>query len=257
MPTRDTVWPTGVPCWIDVMTTDVAGAKAFYGDLFGWTFDDRGADFAGYHIVSSGGLDVAGLSPMMQEGAPVVWTTYFATDDIERSVERIMQGGGKIMAEPMEIPGQGQMAIAIDPQGAVFGLWQGSTRTGTQRFNEPNTPVWNDLHTTDPAQAAQFYAQVFGVEVNQSEMPGAAGYLTLAVEGEGRCGVTSLGDMPPGCPSHWLAWVMVDDVDATVAAAQQRGARVPTPPFDAAWGRSAIITDPWGASLAVLAPTTG
>ncbi len=257
MPTRDTAWPTGIPCWIDVMTPDVQAAQQFYSQLFGWQFADHGPQYGGYHLAASQGRPVAGLGPVMREGEPTVWSTYFATDDIALTSDRIRQAGGTMMVEPMEVPQMGHMAIAVDPQGAVFGLWQASGMIGMQRFNEDNAPVWNDLHTTDVEKASQFYAHVFGFTVGDSHMPGRQDYRTFTVEGEGRGGITALEDAPAEVPPHWLSWIMVADADATAQAATERGATLVAPPFDAPWGRSAIFTDPWGATLAVMQPSAG
>ena len=63
--------------------------------------------------------------------------------------------------EPMDVMGQGRMAIARDPVGAQFGLWQGAAHIGCEVVNEPGALVRNDLVTATPEPARTFYASVF------------------------------------------------------------------------------------------------
>jgi predicted enzyme related to lactoylglutathione lyase len=50
-------------------------------------------------------------------------------------------------------------------------------------------------------------------------------------------------------PPHWGITFAVDDADAAAAKAQELGATVLVPPFDAPWVRMTIITDPQGATF--------
>lgn len=47
MTVRDTPWPVGTPCWVDLMTSDIGAAKEFYGGLFGWELVDQGEEAGG------------------------------------------------------------------------------------------------------------------------------------------------------------------------------------------------------------------
>lgn len=58
------------------------------------------------------------------ETVPPHWLPYFAVESIEAAVSDIRDGGGEVMAGPLDIP-QGKMAVAADPTGAVFGLFAG------------------------------------------------------------------------------------------------------------------------------------
>ena len=54
-------YPEGTFCWVDLGTTDVAGAKRFYGELFGWEFVDQPADEGTYTLCRLRGQDVVGI----------------------------------------------------------------------------------------------------------------------------------------------------------------------------------------------------
>jgi uncharacterized protein len=81
MPER-TGYEPGTPSWVDLSTTDLDGALRFYGDLFGWDFEDMGEDAGHYHQARLRGKRVAGVGPT-QPGAPpmTTWTTYLAGSD--------------------------------------------------------------------------------------------------------------------------------------------------------------------------------
>src|SRR6185437_7808906 len=132
MTERDTAWPVGTPCWVDLMTPDLDAARLFYEQLFGWHLTDLGPDAGGYLMAGVGGKQVAGLGPQQegQAGHPAVWTTYLATDDAAATCEAISKAGGQVFLPAMDVMGSGVMAVAADPTGAVFGLWEAKTHTG-------------------------------------------------------------------------------------------------------------------------------
>jgi hypothetical protein len=117
----------GVFVWEELMTTDVEGAKRFYGEVVGWESRemDMGNDFT-YTLFSSGGTDRAGAMPIppQAEGAPPAWMTYLGTDDIDAAAEKARSLGATIMQEPWDVPTVGRLAIIVDPTGAVVGLFK-------------------------------------------------------------------------------------------------------------------------------------
>jgi predicted enzyme related to lactoylglutathione lyase len=113
----------GTPCWLDVSTPDIDAAQAFYGPLLGWSFGAGDPDFGGYCMCEVDGLPAAGMGPAT-EGMPPAWTLYFSTDDVAASVAAVPGAGGTVLSDVMPIGDAGAMAIASDPAGAAFGLWQ-------------------------------------------------------------------------------------------------------------------------------------
>src|SRR4051795_628826 len=138
MPTRDTPWPNGTPCWVDYGAADLEAAKNFYSALFGWDYTEGDEEqYGGYINALKNGELAAGLGPRMDENQPVTWTTYFATDDSESVAQKIRDAGGMVVVEPMDIEPYGRMTIALDPQGNPFGLWESRQHTGARIYNEP------------------------------------------------------------------------------------------------------------------------
>ena len=115
--------------WVDLMSKDISTAKSFYGDLFGWRSDDQ--DTQGgppYVCFSIDGKQIAGLGEMNDDmkasGMPPVWNTYINVEDLNATVAKVTELGGNIMMPPMQVVNAGHMAVAQDPSGAVFSLWQ-------------------------------------------------------------------------------------------------------------------------------------
>lgn len=106
-------------------TDDPDKAREFYGELFGWRFEDNSSDGQAYWGIFNGDRLNGGMMPLPEDaGAPPHWLSYFTTTDLDASVAKIGDTGGAIFVEPMEIEA-GRIAVAADPQGAVFALFEG------------------------------------------------------------------------------------------------------------------------------------
>lgn len=116
--------------------------------------------------------------------------------------------------------------------------------------------VWYDLMTTDPAAAKAFYTETIGWKTQPFE--GGDKAYTMWVAGETPIG--GVMDLPEevkkmGAPPHWLAYVQVENVDATVKQVKELGGTVHHPGMDIPKvGRFGVIADPQGATIAVFTP---
>ncbi len=240
----------GSPCWVDLGTPDINASVAFYSSLFGWDVAEGHPEAGGYRIAHLRGKTVAGLGP--QQGPVSAWTTYFATDDVDAHVQTIKQHGGMVMMEPMDIMDQGRMAIAADPEGAVFGLWQPGLHKGAELVNEPGAMAWHELWTRNREQAKAFYTAVFGYGMDDHTMPG---YTVWQVGGTGVAGGMDVPpDVPTQVPAHWAVYFWVDDADAAAARVAELGGSVVAPPFDIPGvGRVAIVHGPAQESFGLFA----
>jgi uncharacterized protein len=247
MPTHDTAWPAGTPCWIDYGAADMDAAKGFYTDVLGWTYAGGEPDYGGYLTCESGGRAAAGLAPQEDPQDPPRWTTYFATDDADASAAAITEAGGTIIVAPMDVGPLGRFAIARDPEGNPFGVWQAGSHTGVEVYNEPGALVWNEAAVDDVAAGKAFYGSVFDFRFDEIE--GMGGYATFAADGESLGG---FGGRQPGAPKGWLTCFSVASADAAVAAVETGGGKVTMAPMDTPYGRFAVVEDAWGAPFEVM-----
>jgi predicted enzyme related to lactoylglutathione lyase len=246
-----TSYTEGTPSWVDLGTPDLEAAKRFYGDVFGWTYESGGPEAGHYTMALRNGLPVAALAPQQDPQIPPRWTAYIASDDADRTAARIADAGGQVVVEPMDVMEHGRMAIAFDPSGAPFGVWQGRSHIGARRVNEHGAVIWNELHTREGPRADEFYRAVFGYEPEQMGDGQTFDYSLYKVGGNMIGGRNQLG-AEDSTPAGWLTYFAVDDPDVAVATATEGGASVLTPAHDSDYGRMAVLRDPWGAVFAVI-----
>jgi uncharacterized protein len=245
--------PAGTPIWTDLGSPDPAASASFYGQLFGWESQDLGEEAGHYTFFTSDGKVVAAVGPHMSEGQPTVWTTYIATDDVEATARKVTEAGGQVLVPPMAVMDQGSMAIFTDSAGAAFAVWQPAKMLGAEKFNQPVSMSWNELSTRDVDAAKRFYPAVFGWGVQSNAMPQGGEYIEWQVGGKSVAGGTPMNEhMPPQVPSFWLVYFAVANADATVAKAQELGATLSAGPYDIPQGRFAILSDPQGATFAII-----
>jgi predicted enzyme related to lactoylglutathione lyase len=259
MPER--TYPEGVTSWVDVEVADLDAAQAFYSGLLGWSFAQVADDYA---IAQLDGQDVAGIA----RGGGAAWNTYVAADDADTVADRVRQHGGRVVAGPADASGgAGRWAACTDPAGVAFRLWQAGARRGAQLVNAPGTWNFSDLRAADPAQAAEFYAQVFGWEISDVgfalmiRRPGYGDHLAATIDPgihERQAGVSAppgfadaIGWLVPTGPDdepHWHVSFTVAERDTTAAEAERLGGSV-LRRTDTDWTREALVRDPQGATF--------
>lgn len=162
--------PAGRPTWIDLSTSDMDGARAFYHALFGWDYDIGGPEFAGYTTARVGQRMAAGIGGNVgSEGAvfPVAWGLYFASHDIEADVARAVEMGATVLFPAMTVGDFGRMAGCVDPGGAVFSFWQAGQHIGAEVIDEPGSAAWFELYAADAKQSRDFYSALLGAPSRQ------------------------------------------------------------------------------------------
>jgi predicted enzyme related to lactoylglutathione lyase len=172
-------YPAGVPCWIDLIQDDVDRTMAFYGDLFGWTYDVRTPEGAPmrYAYATLDGLTVGAVGGPPTGSDPSGWTSYVCVDSADATSAAVEDHGGRVLTPPTDIPRSGRVALCADPAGAVVGLWQPAALQGAQLVNAPGSWNFSELHTTDPGAAEAFYGPVFDWVADPVEMAGQKAWL--------------------------------------------------------------------------------
>ena len=153
--------PEGTPTWIDLGIPDLDGAITFYESLFGWEFAVGPEEYGRYTTVCSTAVEWRRsrptATPLQPRSGGTCTSRHPTATQLRRgSAQRIRAAGGTILSEPMDVMDQGRMAIAQDPVGAPFGLWQGRKHIGCEAVNEPGALVRYDLVTPDPEPARAF-----------------------------------------------------------------------------------------------------
>ena len=252
MTIRETPWPEGTPCWVDLAVDDFGQAQEFYGEVFGWDVPVGLPEFGGYATATKDGHPVAGLAPKMRPDQPTAWTVYLASDDVDATVRTIRENHGKVHADPMDVSDMGRMALAVDPGGAFFGLWQSGKHTGFQLASEPGSVAWHENYSRDWEANKDFYAAVFGWQYDDMS-EGGVEYAAFKVGDRPAGGIGRLGDdLPLEMSAYWNVYFTVEDTDATIAAMRRLGGLVVRDAWDTPYGRMAEVADNQGAPFLLM-----
>jgi hypothetical protein len=238
----------GTFSWADLSTSDTDGAKAFYTGLLGWGTEDTPIPEGGvYTMLTKGELPVAALSAA-REGQPPAWNSYVTVDSADDAAAAARQHGGTLAMEAFDVMDVGRMAVVQDPTGAFFAVWEPRASIGAQRVNETGALTLNQLNTSDPGRAQEFYEGVFGwrFEAIEGDLPYWGIYNGNRLNG-------GMMPLPPDAPapSHWLVYFGSDGVDDDAGRIGELGGRVIVPPTPIPSGRILVAQDPQGAVFAL------
>lgn len=123
----------GYPSWMELMTTDMDGAKKFYSEVFDWQFDEYPSDSdMKYYTISVKGEEETPFGGIFDKKeaigdmsqVPPHWANYITVSDIETSLKKVEQLGGNIIVPKTDIPKIGMFSVIQDPQGAVISMMQ-------------------------------------------------------------------------------------------------------------------------------------
>ena len=250
--------PIGAPCWMDLLTSDTARARAFYAELFGWTAGEAAEQFGGYFMFMRDGVPVAGCMPKVagvpgMEG-PDMWGVYLSSPDAKSTADTALAHGGALREGPMDIADLGTEAVLTDVTGARVGIWQAKSFPGITVYGEPGTPAYFELITRDYQGAIAFYRDVFGWDGRVMGDKDEFRLTALQDDGETIAGIMDAsGFLPAGAPESWTVYVKVPDTDAALATITRLGGTVTEPAVDTPYGRLAAAADPTGARFKVYA----
>jgi uncharacterized protein len=110
---------------LELNTPNLAKAKDFYGQLFGWKFDDinMGPDGT-YSMFKPDGGPGGG---MMSMPGPTFWLPYVGVDNLRTATDKAKSLGASVHKDSIPVPGHGIFSIITDPTGATIALWEAKT----------------------------------------------------------------------------------------------------------------------------------
>jgi uncharacterized protein len=114
---------------VELNTTDLAKAKAFYGKLFEWTLEDIPMGEGAYTVIKVGKGTGGGMMKHPVPNAPSAWLAYVEVDDINTATQSAKSLGAAVMKDVTEVMGMGWLSIFTDPTGAYLGLWQPKSKS--------------------------------------------------------------------------------------------------------------------------------
>jgi len=249
--------------WHDLITSRPADSKRFYGELFGWEFEELGLNFGfgntlNYTLIRHQGRLIGGmvdsnrLDDVRAEDVERVsqWVALMSVENADDAIAAVASAGGKVLTPPTDFVDRGRLALVQDGQGATIALLE--TRDGDPPDRVPVVGgfLWDELWTVDTDRAAEFYQQVAGLEPRRRELENGDVYRYLA-DGEN----PRVGLLPRPADSIdpvWLSYIRVADAAAVTARVEALGGEVLAPVQSrAVGGEVAVIADPSGAGIAI------
>ena len=259
--------PTGGFIWYELLTPDPAEAKRFYDAVVGWSIAEQPvAPGLEYRMIGrSDGGNAGGVmtlaEEMQEKGARPVWLGYLHVADVDRAVEAMKADGATVTMPPWDQPGVGRLAMVADPSGASVYLMdplppegQPDAQSDVFSVDQPQHVRWNELSTSDPARAIDFYTRHFGwVQEGDMDMGPMGKYQFL------NHGGTMIGAVMPRMPqmpvSLWTFYIGVADIDRAAEAVRSGGGTILQGPMEIPGGEYSLNTvDPQGASFGLVGP---
>ncbi len=239
----------GMPVWLDLASTDAAGAEKFYSELLGWEFEQVSD---GYAVAKKQGMPVAGIA-QIPEGNQSVWGVLLYTPDVQQAHDKAVQAEAKSVLEPQDLGDRGDMAVIVDPSGATVGLRNPADEHALIAAGEPGTPVWFELMVAQNWDTTlEFYHELAGWDIKAAGDGAEDGagegefrYATGEFDGAAVVGLWDTSKLE--VPGMWTVYLGVADVDAAIASTPELGGKVIRPVWESEFGRMATIEDPTGA----------
>lgn len=237
--------------WYDLVTNDVRAAQVFYGQLFGWEFEDVPEHPGEFVLIRHDGIPIGGLVFSEREqpdSSQSRWIGSVSVTDVDAAVKVVRDRGGKVLGGPTDIPLRGRVAVVADPQGAILALMRTKNGDPAERDPEVNDWLWQELWTTDDDAALEFYQELMGYR-HETVAVEAGAYHVLQRNGRSYAGLARLpwDSVPP----TWLPYIRVNDPRDIAARVEALGGRVVLSPDQIRDGHAAVIEDPTGGVLAV------
>jgi predicted enzyme related to lactoylglutathione lyase len=251
----DMVCHHGRFAWYELITTDMAAAKAFYTKVVGWGAQDASTPDLAYTMFTAGKVPVSGLMDLPEEarkmGATPRWMGYVGVDDVDAAADRIKRLGGAVYVPPTD-SNIGRISVVADPQTATLALVKG-LKPGQQRpaeLGKPGRVGWHELLAADWQKAFAFYGEIFDWQKADAEIGPSDTYQLFSAGGQIIGGIFTKREFEP--IPFWLYYFNIDDIDAAAERVTTGGGHIFEGPVELPGGSwIARCTDPQGAAFAL------
>lgn len=252
---------SGRVVWYELLTSDPSAAIAFYTEVVGWKTQPWRDD---YVMWLAGDAPIGGVVRLPEKakqlGASPFWQASVEVANLDEIVAKAKAIGGTIH-HTEDVPDIGRLAVIGDPQGAVMCAYQPQQSMADRDRSAAGMFSWHELYTTDYQAGFAFYRALYGWErIDEYDMGPMGKYLLWGRNGQTLGGMMT---MPPGMktpdgrpvPPSWMYYITTPDLDAALARATQRGARILNGPMPVPGGQRIVqLMDPQGAAFALVTP---
>jgi len=241
--------------WYELITTDMAAAKAFYAEVVGWGAQDASTPDLAYTLFAAGSARISGLMDLPEDGrkmgATPRWMGYVGVDDVDAAADRIKRLGGAVYVPPTN-SNIGRISVVADPQTATLALVKGLKPGQRQpaEFGKPGRVGWHELLAADWQTAFAFYGELFDWQRADAEIDTANTYQLFSAGGQTIGGMFTKHEFEP--IPFWLFYFNIDDIDAAAERVTTAGGYIFDGPVELPGGIwIARCRDPQGAVFAL------
>jgi uncharacterized protein len=243
--------------WYELTTTDVEGAKAFYGKVVGWGTREASMPGSRYTLFTTGDVSTGGVIDLPQDtkaqGARPQWLGYLSVDDVDAAAHRVKELDGTVHVPPTDIADVSRFSVVADPQMARFVLvkWRDPGRQLPIQSGALGHVGWHELLTTDWERAFAFYREVFGWQKATADVTPTSTYLQFSASGQT---IGGMFNKPTTAPvAFWLYYFNVADIGVALDHVRaERGEILEGPSDIPGGGTVARCADPQGATFALI-----
>lgn len=244
-------YENGVPSWVALSTGDPAAAVKFYDDLLGWR-DAGPSNGTTERVQLLRDMPAAAIGPRIGTLRPA-WRVHIKVVDAEKTAEKVVDAGGRILRESATVGHEGAFAVLADTSGAELAVWQAGARQGAGVIHERGAFAWSELITDDVHVSSEFYGAVFGWTLTAPATGDASKRRVWQSRGRLIAGLLPRpAAMPKEIPAYWDVFFGVEDSAMTVEKVTGLGGRNLMPPIQTPHGRIAVFADPAGVVFSVL-----
>jgi uncharacterized protein len=106
--------------YVELPAKDLAGTKAFFESVFGWSFTDYGPEYTAFENQGlDGGFFKSDLASSTEKGAALI---VFYSSQLEATLAKVEKAGGSILKPIYSFPGGRRFHFA-EPSGNEFAVW--------------------------------------------------------------------------------------------------------------------------------------
>ena len=249
---------SGKIVWHDLITDDPEASARFYGELFGWEFDQVGGEYglgddSAYTLIRNNGRLIGGMvneNKLQRSEDLSQWIVLMSVSDIQSAIIKLEAAGGIVYTPPTELESRGWLAVVSDPQGAILALVQTANGDPIDRKPRVGDFLWNEVWTDDVTSATNFYGHLAAYNKETTVLDDDFTYKILGAQNRPRIGVVQhpVPDMDP----VWVSYIRVEDPDPLLERVEELGGTVLLETRErAAGGKVALIQGPSGAGIAL------
>ena len=241
--------------WYELLTTDMKAAERFYTAVVGWTVTPFEGAPEPYDLwTRAGGERVGGVMKIPQGiNFPPHWEMYVGVDKLDDAIAHIERLGGRALGPLIDVPNVGRMRTMLDPQGAVFAIYQ-PTSPPPHGETEPQAGngSWHELATTDAEAALKFYTELFGWTPTEALDMGPMGKYHMFKRSFPLGGMMNKPPEMAQVPPNWGLYFRVDDITAATDRVKANGGQILNGPMEVPGGDMIVnCMDPQGAAFSL------